>query len=413
MRNVHAALRSLSGDHSPYRMPWLRTGRGSGPIDVVHRLSLELERSDAVGRTGHAILLGRALLWPLVSLLHALRMLGSHGGHVERTHGVGRLRQLVQMVACANLHNIDPESYYAYQLFRDGRRRWAGQILQPFEADRVGQEALRRVPVNEIDPKIPFYRRCRRLGLPTAPVTATFLHGEPGEWLEGEKGHLPPVDLLLKPCDGASGLGVEAWRRDAGAAIWRRRGVELSEADLLDRCRTLSMQEPYLVQPRLENHPALAALSSGALCTVRTVTCFPLDGPPVELLSVLRMPVGETDADNFNIGGIVAPVDPETGRLGPAMARDLRRGTWDRHPDTGAPIAGTELPGYAEIVELCLAAHARFPEHRSIGWDVPVTPDGPLLLEGNALWGVEMMQMAHGRPLGPTLAPECLLEGLA
>jgi hypothetical protein len=315
------------------------------------------------------------------------------------------------MVACANFYNVGAEAYYAYQLFRDERRNWAGEILQPFEAQRVGLEVLRRLPQNDVDPKVAFYRRCRRMGLPTAPVIATFADGDVDEWMEGERGRVPPVDVLLKPCNGADGDGVEAWRREAGAEAWRRGDSRLGEAEVLERCRTLSRQTPYLLQPLLENHPAVARLTSGALCTVRVVTCFPMGGAPVEFLSVLRMPVGKTDADNFNLSGIAAPVDPGTGRLGQAIARDIRRGTWDRHPDTDAPITGIEMPHIGEIVGLCLRAHALFPEFRSIGWDVPLTTQGPLLLEANALWGVEMIQMVHGLPLGPTLVPRCLLEG--
>ncbi len=410
-RRVHDFLRQFSSDHTPTRMPWFRSGLGSTPIDQVHRLGLRLERSDAKGWADRAVLLLRTLLFPLVSVYRSVRFAVSHGGYVQQTFGTGRIRQVVQMVACANLHNVGAEAYYAYQLFRDDRRRWAGQILQPFEALRIGRETLLKLPSNDIDPKVAFYRRCRGLGLPTAPIIATFASGDLDEWMEGDRGRVPPVDVLLKPCDGANGDGVEIWKRETEMDVWRRGDVRMSEAEVLERCRRLSRQTPYLLQPRLENHPAVARLTSGALCTVRVVTCYPLEGSPVEILSVLRMPVGKTDADNFNLSGIAAPIDRDTGRLGQARARDIRRGTWDRHPDTGAPITGIEMPCHGEIVGLCLRAHALFPEFRSIGWDVPLTPQGPLLLEANALWGVEMMQMVHGLPLGPTPVPACLLEG--
>jgi hypothetical protein len=411
LHDVRRVLSRVSGDHAPFRMPWFLSGRGGAPIDRIHRLALELEWSDAVTWNARAGLLLRTILWPLAAALHAARSLATCGGHVRRTQGVGYLRQCLQMFVCANFHNVGADAYYAYQLFRDDRRCWTGLILQPFEANRVGLQALRRLEVNDIDPKVPFYKRCRDLGLPTAPVTATFRDGEVDEWFEGERNRLPLLDLVVKPCNAADGQGVEAWRREAGSASWRRGDVRLGESELLDRCRSLSRHAPHLIQPRLENHGALKVLSSGALCTVRVVTLFPLERAPVELASVLRMPVGGSDVDNFNVSGIAAPVDPETGRLGTAISRDLLRGTWDRHPDTGAQILGTKLPCRAEIVALCLEAHARFPGFRSIGWDVPLTPNGPVLLEANALWGVEMMQMVHARPLGSTMAPACLLEG--
>jgi hypothetical protein len=38
----------------------------------------------------------------------------------------------------------------------------------------------------------------------------------------------------------------------------------------------------------------------------------------------------------------------------------------------------------------------------AIGWDIAITPSGPLLLEGNSVWGTDVMQTSFRQPLGDT-----------
>ena len=124
------------------------------------------------------------------------------------------------------------------------------------------------------------------------------------------------------------------------------------------------------------------------------------------------MPVGTSAADNFDAGGIAAPIDVETGRLGRAVRK---RGTAslvavDAHPDTGAVIAGRELPQWRTVRAVTCRAHALLPSLGFVGWDVAITPDGPVLVEGNQSPCCMLSQMPSRDPLGTTAYIQRILE---
>ena len=103
-------------------------------------------------------------------------------------------------------------------------------------------------------------------------------------------------------------------------------------------------------------------------------------------------------------------VDIATGRLSPARAYRIpdliRRVEHARHPTTGAPIAGGLLPRWNDVIQLGVRAHLDFGGFHSIGWDIAICEDGPVLIEGNHDWGARIIQMQGPTPLGWTRLPD-------
>jgi hypothetical protein len=395
-----AWLRALSGDHSPLEMPWTRRG-ASAEAAEFHRVVLALEWEAATTARARALLLARALLWPATSLLRAIKLTRLHGAAVAHRHGVGAARQLWQQVACANLLNVGPDAYYRYRLFLPANRRRALEFVQHFESSLLGRERIRQEGGYDLDHKVAFHDHFQALGLPIVPILATFEAGRLTRWYGPDRGVPPPGDLVLKPVKLHSGEGVECWRYDAARATWRRNGAE--QADLLEHARQTSLRHACLLQPMVSNSSDLAQIADGGLCTLRVVTCVGSGSEPFLLQAVLNIPMGRSDINNFDSGGLAALVDASTGLLGPAFGKEIGAEPLAAHPTTGAPIHGRRLARLQEMVELCLAAHAHVPQFYSIGWDVVPAPEGPLLLEANTIWDVDMAQRASGEPLAAVL----------
>jgi hypothetical protein len=118
------------------------------------------------------------------------------------------------------------------------------------------------------------------------------------------------------------------------------------------------------------------------------------------------MPTGDSVKDNFSAGGIASPIDVETGKLGKATTAVPRDGRFEvnRHPDTGHPLAGSELPKWEELLNFVLDVHSYF-ESIFVGWDVSYTAEGFQVIEGNLHWGTRLIEGLSGQPIENTPYP--------
>src|SRR5258707_439969 len=79
---------------------------------------------------------------------------------------------------------------------------------------------------------------------------------------------------------------------------------------------------------------------------------------------------------------------------------------WDTHPTTGVDVKGRLISQWPNIVELATNAHRRFVDRTIIGWDIALTDQGPILIEGNAYPDTHFMQRVHRQFIGKSpMAP--------
>lgn len=294
-------------------------------------------------------------------------------------------------VAIARARFADPQDI---ALFRIEAATALDGYIRRFEDAALNKRInpLGWTPVCALADKTRFYARCRDVGLPHPPVVA-IVSG--GRLVSG--GDPTGRELVAKPADGEGGDGL----------ILLAAGADL-EARLADTRGVL------LVQPRVATHPDLTDLALNALPTVRVVTILDEAGSPEVVSATFRFAsVPEAVVDNMKAGGLIAAVDLDTGALGVAC-RGYGGGDHASHPATGAPIEGRVLPGWADVKALAVRAHAEaFGDYVLVGWDLAMTPEGPLLIEGNGKPGVLMPQRAARRGLGEGRYGQLLAHHLA
>jgi len=168
---------------------------------------------------------------------------------------------------------------------------------------------------------------------------------------------------------------------------------------------------PVILQPRLRNHSSLADLAKDSLIVIRVVTCLDRAGMPEVTHAMLRVLTKiEPDWDTHPDWEYGAAIDLQTGRLGwlTGDKPDTCLAWYKTHPVTGATVLGRSIEQWPALRDLALRAHRPFQHRIVIGWDLALTTEGPMVVEGNSNMDVSFIQHAYREPIGRSRPGELL-----
>jgi hypothetical protein len=165
-------------------------------------------------------------------------------------------------------------------------------------------------------------------------------------------------------------------------------GEQLTVRDFFDQY-IASVPRGRLVEEYIEQHPSYKALNATSVNTFRVWAYAPENRAARVLGAYLRIGRAGSLVDNHEAGGILAPVDFETGTLRAAVDGQPTHRVYPNHPDSGTPIAGIQLDYWRESMELAATTLTAFPETRLAGLDIAVTTTGPVVIELNDYPGLD------------------------
>jgi hypothetical protein len=342
-------------------------------------------------------------LWPLLLVILAIKQTVLCGRIGKRESGKSFWTQFREQVWLGLKVVILPQHYYIFELFDADRAKVSPNYLLKSHLKRGVYRLLaeRSRPTFENSPfrdKRLFAELCATAELPTLPSIMSFKRGRV-IFPSNRPICLPPTDLFIKRAE----VGAEKWLYLKHK--WHDGAVSLSEAELVERCKTLSRCQELMLQEVAKNHPAFISLNMGGLATLRIITILDTAGRPECHFAVLRMP-GRNGAvvDNFYAGGIAAAIDPGSGMVGQATNIGLNRRTeWHKvHPSSGSQIEGLTIPRFKEALDLATRAHAKFLGVVIAAWDIVITEGGVVIVDGIDNPDLDIVQRTHRMPLGGT-----------
>ncbi len=395
----------MAFDHSRVLLPQFVFAKGQDLLAQIYRLSLD--EGEPRATAGAFARFWASLIFPFVALRQAWLFFRRNGSFVKQKYGVSLFRQFKDLWYCAWRQNQSPRHYYwrKFYLIPD-RRDWL-MNLEHRQVNTLLNHLNRRLPITKVTDKLLFHQHCLAHNLPTATLLA---HWDKHGVLTSPAPEPVAADVFLKPATEYGSVGIVAIPYHAPTATYRLNGADFTWEELLEAIADLARTDGrrLILQVRLRNAPRNAIYGDADICNVRIVTGLMPGGEPEPIGGFIRIPSSlTTTGHDRNI--MIASIDVETGRMEPGRFRETKLGDFPLHPDTGAMIENRILPGWRDMIELAQRGHRSYPWMPFIGWDVIDTKDGLLLLEANAYWGGDCVQLPGAAPLGHTRFPEIYL----
>ena len=192
-------------------------------------------------------------------------------------------------------------------------------------------------------------------------------------------------EIIVKPVNLCCGKGIELLKvnNDNYEEIYN---------NLIDTKRTL-------VEEVIKERKEIAKLHPESVNTLRLVTLnYKL------VVAFIRIGNDNNVVDNFNHGGMAAPINIDTGIIEyPAIDKDGN--LYYNHPLTNEKIVGFKIPNMDKIKDFVEKLAKEIPEVRYVGWDVCPTDNEIAIIEGNEFPGHDIYQLPPHRKDGMGLMP--------
>ena len=201
------------------------------------------------------------------------------------------------------------------------------------------------------------------------------------------------LGLVLKPIRGGSGAGLFFLLWKTGKLVMNGNPYGRKEFT-----KHITQLNDYLIEDLIVQAPYSAEIFADSSNTIRLLTMWDIEtGEPFIAATEHRFGT-KTSApvDNWDRGGVSSGINLETGMLGPCIryGQDGQLVWHERHPDSGALIAGVYIPGWIEIKKKIVEVSTALPFLPYIGWDVLVDSNGgSKIIEGNHRPGVHGLQL--------------------
>jgi len=183
-----------------------------------------------------------------------------------------------------------------------------------------------------------------------------------------------------------------------GRNIFKARIEDLNDTAYLGQIYREVIRSGYIFQNEIIQHREMNRLNPYCVNSLRIVVYTNKSQKENLMSASLRTALRKIYVDNVSNGGGSIPVDMEEGVLTGNIYTDFEKGrgkVWKRHPVTNMEIKGFKIPYYKEARKLALEASSALPQISLIGWDIAITPEGPLIIEGNKSPDLNFQEVAQ------------------
>ena len=176
-------------------------------------------------------------------------------------------------------------------------------------------------------------------------------------------------EFILKPFAGHSGEGIEI--------------INVNDFESIDSLFTYTLTKtPYVAEELIDQDDGLGCFHENSVNTIRVVTFYYKNDISI-LWAFLRTGQGNSKVDNMGSTGYGALIDSKTGVI-ISDGVDWKGDKTKAHPDSKIAFKGYKIPKWNELLETVKHLSSELSEMHCVGWDLALTKQGWVLVEGNA-----------------------------
>lgn len=301
--------------------------------------------------------LRKTILYDEMSLirdfLNALKKFGKMGG--------GKIKLYKKIRACHKRYDWEPEEYFAFHYeILTAQERW--DYISEREHVRMANSFNTKESAAILFDKWKTYEVLKPFFKRKACLFRGLIDEENFCSLLKESGR-----LIIKPLAGSFGIGIK---------------IVESESTDKDFIQNLASEYPlgFIAEQIIEQTPEMSQLHPESVNTLRIHTLR--FGDQVEIFHpYIRIGRGNSIVDNTHSGGIFTSCNPQDGTI--LNVVDDEGNIYDEHPDNHFPLKQFKVPCWEEAFRVAKSLALQIPNLVYAGWDLALTPNGWVLVEGN------------------------------
>ncbi len=187
--------------------------------------------------------------------------------------------------------------------------------------------------------------------------------------------------VIYKPSETAQGQGIVV--------------IPVKSKDELKN-EILSLDKNGVVEQWIQQDERVSMVYPDAVNCLRVITLLN-DGKFYVLASNFTFGNHGSSIANASLNNLVCLPDLKTGVI-QTDAQDIKGNTYEVHPVSQVKFKGFQIPYWDEVLKICEEAARRIPQVGYIGWDIAISPNGPIIIEGNTTPGYKFFQLASLLP---------------